>query len=162
MLTQGRGARVKNPTTKLTLDNLVKPVLSSHRENIAGAEARKLPPTETASAPPTSAPTAQVSSTSSSTITAVPPLTTGPSITNVNPASGQATQASSSAPAKRSFKATVVDEDELEDGDFDETSDLEPAPAPGKGKGKEKKRKKKRARKSGSTYFLLLKDVTVN
>ena len=154
MLTQGRGARVKNPTTKLTLDNLVKPVLSSHRENIAGAEACKLPPT--------SAPTAQVSSTSSSTITAVPPLTTGPSITNVNPASGQATQASSSAPAKRSFKATVVDEDELEDGDFDETSDLEPAPAPGKGKGKEKKRKKKRARKSGSTYFLLLKDVTVN
>ena len=45
MLTQGRGARVKNPTTKLTIDNLVKPVLSSHRENIAAAEARKLPPT---------------------------------------------------------------------------------------------------------------------
>ena len=86
MLTQGRGARVKNPTTKLTIDNLVKPVLSSHHENIAAAEARKLPPTG-----PTSQ-SAQVSGTSSTTTPAVPPSTPGPSITDVD-----AGQASSSA-----------------------------------------------------------------
>jgi hypothetical protein len=149
MSTQGRGVRVKNPTTKLTTDNLVKPLLSSHRENIAAAEARKH--TELETAPPTSQ-SAQVSGTSSSTITAAPPLTTGPSITAAS------SQASSSAPpAKRSFKATVVDEDE--DGEFDQSSDSEPAPAPGKGKGK--KREKKRARKSKSTHILqvLLKDI---
>ena len=45
MSTQGCGAYVKNPTMKLTIDNLMKLVLSSHCENIAAAEARKLPPT---------------------------------------------------------------------------------------------------------------------
>lgn len=138
MSTRGRGARVKNPTTKLTIDNLVKPVLSSHRENIAAAEARKLPPTG-----PTSQ-SAQVSGTSSTTTAAAPPSTPGPSITDVD-----AGQASSSAlPAKRSFKATVVDADD--EDEFNQSSDSDPAPAPGKGKEK-KKRKKKRARTSGST-----------
>ena len=138
MSTQGRGARVKNPTTKLTIDNLVKPVLSSHHENIAAAKARKLPPTV-----PTSQ-SAQVSGTLSSTITAAPPSTPGPSITNVD-----AGQASSSAlPAKRSFKATVVDADD--EDEFNQSSDSDPAPVPGKGKQKQK-RKKKRARTSGST-----------
>ena len=136
MSTQGRGARVKNPTTKLTVDNLVKPVLSSHRENIAAAEARKLPPTG-----PTSQ-SAQVFGTSSSTTAAAPPSTLGPSITGVD-----AGPSSLALPAKRSFKATVVDADD--EDEFNQSSDSDPAPVPGKGK--EKKRKKKRARTSGST-----------
>ena len=136
MSTQGRGARVKNPTTKLTVDNLVKLVLSSHRENIAAAEARKLPPTG-----PTSQ-SAQVFGTSSSTTAAAPPSTLGPSITNVD-----AGPSSSALPAKCSFKATVVDADD--EDEFNQSSDSDPAPVPGKGK--EKKRKKKRARTSGST-----------
>ena len=95
----GRGARVKNPTTKLTTDNLVKPVLSSHRENIAAAEARKLAPT----VPSTSHP----AGTSSSSTTTAPPPTL--STVDVQPPP----QASTSVPAttKRSFRATVVDED---------------------------------------------------
>ena len=137
MSTQGRGARVKNPTTKLTVDNLVKPVLSSHRENIAAAEARKLPPTV-----PTSQ-SAQVSGTLSSTITAAPPSTPGPSITDVD-----AGPSSLALPAKRSFKATVVDADDKDE--FNQSSNSDPAPVPGKGKQKQK-RKKKRARTSGST-----------
>ena len=138
MSTRGHGARVKNPMTKLTIDNLVKPVLSSHCENIAAAEARKLPPTG-----PTSQ-SAQVSSTSSTTTAAAPPSTPGPSITDID-----AGQASSSAlPTKRSFKATAVDVDD--EDKFNQSSDSDPAPAPGKGKEK-KKRKKKRARTSGST-----------
>jgi hypothetical protein len=138
MSTQGRGARVKNPTTKLTIDNLVKPVLSSHRENITAAKARKLLPTVSTSQ------SAQVSGTLSSTITAAPPSTPGPSITDVD-----AGQASSSAlPAKRSFKATVVDADD--EDEFNQSSNSDPAPVPGKGKQKQK-RKKKRARTSGST-----------
>ena len=138
MSTQGSGARVKNPTTKLTIDNLVKLVLSSHRENITAAEARKLPPTG-----PTSQ-SAQVSGTSSTTTAAAPPSMPGPSITNVD-----AGQASSLAlPAKHSFKATVVDADD--EDEFNQSSDSDPVPAPRKGKEK-KKRKKKRAHTSGNT-----------
>ena len=137
MSTQGHGAHVKNPMTKLTIDNLVKPVLSSHCENISAAEACKLLPTG-----PTSQ-SAQVSGTSSTTTAAVPPSMPGPSITDID-----AGQASSSAlPAKRSFKATVVDADD--EDEFNQSSDSNPAPAPGKGKEK-KKRKKKRACTSGS------------
>ena len=44
MLTQGHGVHVKHPMSKLTIDNLVKLVLSSHCENIAAAEAHRLPP----------------------------------------------------------------------------------------------------------------------
>jgi len=138
MSTQGRGARVKNPTTKLTINNLEKPVLSSHRENIATAEARKLLPTS-----PTSQP-AQVSRISSSTTPAAPPSTTGPSITDID--AGQASSLAQSA--KRSFKAIVVDADDKDE--FNQSSDSDPAPALGKGKEK-MKRKKKRACTSGST-----------
>ena len=138
MLTRGRGAPVKNPMMKLTIDNLVKPVLSSHCENIAAAEACKLPPTG-----PTSQ-SAQVSGISSTTTAAAPPSMPGPSITDID-----AGQASSSAlPAKCSFKATVVDADD--ENEFNQSSDSDPVPAPGKGKEK-KKRKKKRAHTSGST-----------
>ena len=138
MSTQGRGARVKSPTTKLTIDNLIKPVLSSHCENITAAEAHKLPPTG-----PTSQ-SAQVSGTSSTTTAAVPPSTPGPSITDID--TGQAS--SSALPAKRSFKATVVDVDD--EDELNQSSDSDPVPVPGKGK-KKKKRKKKRAHTSGST-----------
>ena len=141
MLTQGHGAHVKHPMLKLTIDNLVKPVLSSPHKNIAAAEAHKLPPTGTV--PPTFQ-SVQVSSrfsfslyivTSSSMTTAVPPS----SIIDVN-----AGQISSSAPpAKHSFKATVADEDE-----FNQSSDSEPATGPRKGK---ERRKKKSADMSGST-----------
>ena len=138
MSTQGCGAHVKNPMMKLTIDNLMKLVLFSHHENIAAAEARKLPPTG-----PTSQ-SAQVSGTSSTTTAAVPPAMPGPSITDVD-----AGQASSSAlPTKCSFKATMVDADD--EDKFNQSSDSDPVPVPGKGKEK-KKRKKKRAHTSGST-----------
>jgi len=149
MSTQGRGACVKNPTMKLTIDNLVKPVLSSHRENIAAAEARKLPPTG-----PTSQ-SAQVSGTSSTTTAAAPPSMPGPSIADVD-----AGQASSSAlPAKRSFKATVVDADD--EDEFNQSSNSDPAPVPGKGKEKKKRKKKKGSHKWKYVNFLF-KDVPVN
>ena len=127
MLTQGRGAHVKNHMTKLTINNLVKPVLSSHCENIAAAEVCKLP---TATAPHIS----QSAQTSSTLSMAAPPSMTGPSITNVDIG-----QASPSAPAtKHSFKATVEDEED----DFSQSSNSESAPLPGKEKEKKKKKKK--------------------
>ena len=107
----GRGARVKNPTTKLTTDNLVKPVLSSHRENIAAPEARKLAPAVSSTSHP--------ASTSSSSTTTAPPPT--PSTVDVQPPP----QASTSVPAttKRSFRATVVDKEEAEESDHSSESE---------------------------------------
>ena len=122
MSTQGHGACVKNPTTKLTINNLVKPVLSSHHENIAAAEAHKLPPTV-----PTSQ-SAQVSGTSSSITAAVPPSTPGPSITDID--TGQAS--SSALPTKCFFKATMVDADD--ENKFNQSSNSDPVPVPGRGK----------------------------
>ena len=142
MSTQGHNTCVKNPTLKLTIDNLIKLILSSHHEDIAAAKACKLPPTGTV--PPTFQ-SVQVSgryffffiytATSSSITTAAPP----PLSIDVN-----AGQTSSLAPpAKHLFKATMADEDE-----FNESSDSEPAPGPGKGK---KRRKKKSTHMSGGT-----------
>ena len=135
----GHSAHVKIPQqnlTKLTIDNLVKLVLSSHHGNIATVEACKLLPT----APPTFQ-FAQTSSTLSSIITAVPPSTTGSSITNilVVAANLQASSLASLAPAKHSFKVTIVDDDENGDSIKHLTQNLHHHPE----RGRRRKDKKK-------------------
>ncbi|KAF8803957.1 hypothetical protein BYT27DRAFT_7259938 [Phlegmacium glaucopus] len=99
----GCGAHVKIPMTKLTTDNIVKPILSSHCENIAAAEACKLPPTPLTSH--------LASSSSSATTTTTGPPPTAPSTVDAQPPPQALTLIL--APTKCSFRTTVVNNNDM-------------------------------------------------
>jgi hypothetical protein len=122
-LPPGRSVRARNPTAKLTINNLEAPLLTSHRESIAAADARKAQLLHL-SQPPAPLP--------------APPPTTAPPLTLDSCPPSQALSTTSSS-TKRPFEATVVDADQ--DDKSDESSEASVTPQ------NPKKRKKKRARK---------------